>query len=85
MLKKLYIFLFIISFYFIINTPKKHYDYSNDDQWISKLYLVYGAVFILFIAIFFVAASTPKRHKIMVLVHSRRRGWTRIKISSNFD
>ena len=53
MLKKLYIFLFIISFYFIINTPKKHYDYSNDDQWISKLYLVYGAVFILFIAIFY--------------------------------
>ena len=54
MLKKLYIFLFIISFYFIINTPKKHYDYSNDDQWDSKLYLVYSAVFILFISIFYI-------------------------------
>ena len=51
MILSIYKILFILSFYFIVNTPKKHYNYRNKFQWTIKFILVYTAVFLLFLLI----------------------------------
>ncbi len=53
MILDIYKILFIISFYFIINTPKKHFNYNNKIQWQFKFAIIYIAMFTLFLCIYY--------------------------------